>query len=76
MYTLSMYTLSMCTLYMNTRVVRYWIQARDQVGLYSDTHNIEQTYIKNEIYSVTFFRLAILLSCSKKFHPSKVQKIE
>ena len=31
-----------------TRVGRYWIQARDQFGLYGDNQNIEKKYIKNE----------------------------
>ena len=29
------------------RVGRYWIQARDQVGVYGDTYNIEKNDIKN-----------------------------
>ena len=32
---------------MINRVGRYWIQARDQVGLYWDTHIIEKNYVKN-----------------------------
>ena len=28
------------------RVGRYWIQARDQVGLYGDTHNIKKMTLK------------------------------
>ena len=35
-------------MYIDIRVGRYWIQIRDQVGLYGDTHKIEKNYIKNE----------------------------
>ena len=49
---------------------RYWIQ----VWIYGDNHNIDKNNIKNEDLLRNFFRAAILLSCGKKFHPSKVPK--